>query len=445
MSSIISSFIIAGTGSGVGKTTISLALGRALKRRGLKVRPFKVGPDYIDPRFLKRATGCDCYNLDTWMTSESYISNLYTDKLSGHDVAMVEGVMGLFDGARVTSSYGSTAHVSKVLHSPVILVVHAKGAARSICAMVKGFCEFEPDLNVVGVIANYVGSARHGEMIKEALFHAGLPPLVGAVCNGSLPTFGERHLGLVGADEYREFDLIADIASEVIEDCVDIDEILKMTEQQVDCVNDNCVYPSECTIGIAHDQAFSFYYPDNIESFKRNGIRPVFFSPLNDQVVPSVDALYFPGGYPELYSNELSSNKTMLESVRRFSKSGKVIYGECGGLLYLGREINGHELVALFNSKSSMNQKLKRLGYCSLRPDGIIPWGNVTLRGHMFHYSSLETGDDVKKPFFIERKGKVTQEGVRVNNSFASYFHGHWASNDEAIINFKNFIISNRD
>jgi cobyrinic acid a,c-diamide synthase len=333
MSSNCPRLVIAGTGSGVGKTSLTLGLSRCLARQGLRVQTFKVGPDYLDPSYLKAASGRTCYNLDGWMTSREYVRRLFARATADADIAVIEGVMGLFDGAAALTLEGSTAEIAYWLDAPVLLVVNVHGVAGSLAATVKGFTHFDPELRVAGVIGNHGGSPRHRELLAETLSSSRSVPLVGMVPRGSLPPLPSRHLGLVAAD-YAEltpglFDELADACSQHL----DIPAIVELARSAGDIPIDQpspepvpVITPGRTVrLGIARDEAFHFYYADNLEELARCGAEWVPFSPLADRgLPPDLDGLYIGGGYPELYAARLAENTRMLADVRDYAASGRV-------------------------------------------------------------------------------------------------------------------------
>mgnify|MGYP003587629113 CR=1 FL=1 len=443
-----SSFIMAGTQSGVGKTSLTLGLARAFKLRGKEVQTFKVGPDYLDPSHLSLASGKACYNLDSWMTNSEYVSALYHKKIASAQIGLVEGVMGLFDGASTDSLKGSTAEIALILKRPVILVLDASGMARSFCAMVKGYVEFEKELKIIGVIANRVGSLSHGELLKNALAFDGLPPLLGAVPEGELATLPSRHLGLVDASELDSEEEILNTLATQVEKFLDLDLILNLTKDEQEYPSLSKVIPSKrMVLGVARDPAFKFTYADNLEALEQQGVELQYFSPMKDTKLSShYDALYFPGGYPELYAKELSSNGPFISSLKDFYQQGKLIYAECGGLLYFCESLKTDTseefpLIGLVPAKAQMNKRLSRLGYAEASFLKDNPWGKKgdRLKGHVFHYSSLgeaETLENELAPFEILRRKSKNKEGFLLKNLMASYVHLHWASREESIEHF---------
>lgn len=378
----VSQFLIAGTNSGSGKTTLTLGILRALSRRGMRVAPFKCGPDYIDPLFHKQAAGRDSLNLDLFFHSES----CYAPALADADVAVVEGVMGLFDGVSPGRIDGSCAEVALCLNLPVILTVNAQGMSGSIAPLVKGFSQWHPKLKIAGVIANQVGSPRHGELLKSSLREAGLPPLMGFLLRDERWTLPERHLGLTVHELSDDWlNLLAD----TLESSLDLDQLLSLCRVTHPAANIPAFPPARLRLGVAGDEAFCFYYRSNLDALRRHGVEPVFFSPLHDTCLPpGLHGLYLGGGYPELFLDELAANRTMVNSIKAFAQH-HLVYGECGGYLSLLDEIRDfsgilHPGLGLLPGRARMNRKLSALGYRTVSGD----WGVV--RGHEFHYSSLE-------------------------------------------------------
>ncbi|MDA3894908.1 MAG: cobyrinate a,c-diamide synthase [Desulfobacteraceae bacterium] len=447
-------FVIAGTGSGVGKTSVALGLVRAIKHRGIMVHPFKVGPDFLDPSYLTAAAGQSCYNLDPWMCGETYVKSMYSDQMQSGGIAIVEGAMGLFDGASAVSSEGSAAHVASLLGLPVLLIVNAHGTARSLCATVKGFATFEDNIQVAGVIANHVGSANHARILGEALNSSGLPPLLGSILRNSLPELKSRHLGLVNAGEENQVDGLIDELADVVEPCLEMERILcaQMPAAQKEQISVSqkpysYVHAKNVRIGIAQDKAFCFVYPDNLERLAAAGIAWVPFSPCRDKELPgNLDALYFPGGYPELHAKEISANAAMRDAVSGFAASGRLIYAECGGLMYLSQGVvdqngNRYPMAGVLPVETRMNKRLHRLGYAVVTLTESCCWGEpgVRIRGHEFHYSDIVDpaflNQNWQRCYRVEKRRAIEAEGFLNNhkNILASYVHLHWASRPEAI------------
>lgn len=421
-----SQFMIAGTHSGSGKTTLTLGILRALARRGRTAAPFKCGPDYIDPLFHRQAAGRPSINLDVYFHSHES----YTRYAHNADAAVTEGVMGLFDGTVPGTIRGSSAEIAALLRLPVILTVNAHGISGSIAPLVKGFSEWHPEVRIAGVIANDVGSARHTDLLREALERAQLPPLLGSLPRNERWKLPERHLGLsVGHLEPEWLDALAD----EVEKNLSVDRLLEITRSPRPVSAPMEISPPHLRLGVAMDEAFCFYYEENFELLWRNGVEIVPFSPLRDNILPeNLNGIYLGGGYPELYAEKLSANRPMLEAIRAFSKN-HLVYGECGGYLYLLEglyDFDGvfHPCLGLLSGRAGMNRKLAALGYREATGD----WG--TVRGHEFHYSSLTVpGRDSPLWQAADLRGNRFPSGGMRGRVKGSYIHLHFASNPEAL------------
>lgn len=442
--------VIAGTQSGVGKTSVTIALAYALRKRGLAVQTYKVGPDFLDPSYLAVASGRPCYNLDGWMMGRSYVERLFYRTSQSADICIVEGVMGMFDGADPTGSEGSTAEIAHWLNAPVILIADAHGLARSFAAVVKGFADFDPTVKVAGAIANRCGSADHASLLDQALRSSDLPPLIGGIPLHALPELQSRHLGLVTADTERLPAAILTGLADGLENNVSFDMILELAAEAPPL---RTVTPEEdyqkrnLSIGIAYDAAFHFYYQDLFDELERRGCALKFFSPLADRRLPDgIDALYIGGGYPEELAAALAANNEMLADVIRFSGSGRPVYAECGGLMYLCRSLEDrrgerHSMAGLIPAETRMLDRIKRLGYVEAVMERDSLWGKkgAAVRGHEFHYSEL-TGNPAEsgewRSAYSQKwrsRGNITREGFQRGPVLASYTHLHLASHPEAV------------
>lgn len=443
--------VIAGTQSGVGKTSITLGLVAALVRRGLRVQTFKVGPDYLDPTYLALASSRPCYNLDGWMCGEAYVRGLFCRAAAEADLALIEGVMGLFDGADFNALDGSTAEIARWLAAPVGLVAEAWGVGRSFAAAVHGYSTFAPGINVAGVIANRTGSDRHASGLREALSGSALPPLWGAIQRGALPELPSRHLGLVTADKERVTAALLNHLADAVESSVDLDQLLAAAQAAPALEAPPALAPSpggpKARLGIARDEAFHFYYPDNLEALEQAGCELVPFSPLRDTALPpDLDGLYLGGGYPEEYASRLASNRAFLAALRAFAASGRVVYAECGGLMMLSQGIETldgarHEMAGLLPAWTRMSPRIKSLGYVEISLTQDTPWGATgeRLRGHEFHYSELLTApEDWERAYSVRyrRSGAPVAEGFQSGSVLASYAHLHFASRPHAVARF---------
>jgi len=446
----VPTILLGGTASGVGKTSLTLGIVRAMRRRGMRVQTFKVGPDFLDPTYLAAASGRTCYNLDGWMTGRDYVRGLFARACGDADLAVIEGVMGLFDGAEADSLEGSSAQVAAWLDSPVLLVANAHGASRSLAAAVRGFASFEPSVRVAGVIANRCGSDRHVEGLRTSLQAASCPPLVGAIPRDALPALQHRHLGLLTADSDTLTEQTLEALADAAERWVELDAVMALARtgrnHQDHKDYEDHKDQTRCRIGVARDRAFHFYYPDNLEALRAAGAELAEFSPLTDRELPEgVDALYFGGGYPEVHAAELAANAPMRTAVREFADRGGCIYAECGGLIYLGRTLRGldgasHQMAGVLPVVTRMLERLRTLGYVEVELAADAAWGAAgqRLRGHEFHYSEIESdelaGGGWERAYRLNRRrgGVERSEGFQRGRVLASYVHLHWASRPEA-------------
>jgi cobyrinic acid a,c-diamide synthase len=424
-----SAIVVAGTHSGVGKTTITLGVIGALARRGLTVQPFKVGPDFIDPLHHTHACGRASLNLDGWMLSPATNRARFARATADADAAVIEGVMGLFDGSEGKSDRGSTAEMAKQLKLPFALVIDASAMARSAAALIHGFARFDPDLRLAGVILNNVGGDAHAEMIRDAV--AGEVPILGALPHVPDLAVPERHLGLHLPHEARR-DWVEKLAT-LIEQNVDLDRLLNATSTERPVAPAAVSAPSPTArVGIARDEAFCFYYADNLELLEQAGAELVEFSPLDDPLPDGLDGLYLGGGYPELHAAELAGNEATLQAIRDFAAAGGPIYAECGGLMYLGETLELEEakyrLCGVLPFSTRMPSPLK-LAYVEIETtDGMFGAGR-TARGHLFHHSELTGKPTAERCYRLQTTcGDRCEEGYRVGNVLASYVHLHFAS-----------------
>jgi len=444
MSRPLSAFVIAGTHSGVGKTTAALGIMAALRRHGLRVQPFKIGPDFIDPGLHAEVCGLPSYNLDSWMLSRNYNLSSFHRSMKGKDAAVVEGMMGLYDGVSGASEAGSTAEIAKQLDLPVVLVVDASAMARSAAAVALGYRLFDPKCRVAGVIFNRVGGEGHLRILKEAL---NLGPEL--ECFGGLPfadqlKIPERHLGLMVAQENVLTPRFINQLARWIEDHVDLDRLLQRTRVTLRSsrLEGRREQPAqkEISIAIARDKAFCFYYPDNLDFLRAAGARLQPFSPITDRDLPAgTKGVYLGGGYPELYARELSENRPMRTAIRHFIEAGGPVYAECGGLMYLTNAlIDGQNrklpMVNAYAFKCRMLPRFKALGYREIvsAKKTFIPRGQ-SIRRHEFHYSELQgslDGKKVEETYSIQETTTAKRrEGYRYKNCLASYVHLHFGSN----------------
>ncbi len=435
-------FIISGTSSGSGKTTIALGLMAAFAERGLRVQPFKCGPDFIDPGLHHLVTGKISRNLDLWMAGESFSRKTFLTNCKDADIAIIEGVMGMFDGGN-----SSSGALSEHLSLPNILVLDVRSMAESAAAIVKGFETLNPKAKLKGVILNRIASPRHLELVTKAIREHCDAEILGHLPRTIEFSIPSRHLGLLTGDEVPISDEAIRLLAATVSEHIDLDKILDLctTTGIVPEPNTTPEKKSSCRIGIARDKAFCFYYEDNFDILKKAGAELVFFSPLNDTRLPeNIDGIYLGGGYPELYAKELSNNKVMLTALRQWIENDKVVYAECGGFMYLTQGITDHDeqfhpMVASFPVKAKMQKKRASLGYreihtqqdCCFGPSGTV------LRGHEFHYSNIE-----QMPEEIERIYKVNNssfEGYRHRRVLGGYMHLHFGYSPQVASDFINY------
>jgi len=433
--------VIAGTSSNVGKTTVMVGLVRALRARGLRVAVFKCGPDYLDPTYHARAADAPCHNLDGWMMGREAVVATFARAARGADIALVEGVMGLFDGVSPTGDEGSTAEVAKWLQAPVLLVCDAGGMARSIAALARGFATFDTDLQLAGLICNRIGSRGHLDLLRKAT--GGAPPVMGGLPKEEALAFPARHLGLHTADRGAVPDHVLAAWGERVIEWLDVDAILAVARAapllpEVPTPERIVGEGVRCRIGLAFDEAFHFYYDDNIRRLESLGAELVRFSPVRDSRLPDVDGLYFGGGYPEVHAEALSQNTSMLKDIAAFAAAQGPIYGECGGLMYLSsgiRTVDGklHSMVGIVPGEAEMRDRLQALGYVEVETQDVTVLGppGLRFRGHQFRYSDFRLQSDAECVYTVRRRrgGEVLREGYRIGNTLASYVHAHWASN----------------
>jgi cobyrinic acid a,c-diamide synthase len=442
--------IIAGTNSGVGKTTIVTGILAVLKQKGLTVQSYKVGPDYIDPGYHQLASGKVAHNLDTWLIPTDKLVPIFAKTAFGNDIAIVEGVMGLYDGGRTGIS--STAAIAKLLKAPVVLVIDAKSVGESAAAIALGFKMYDQEVNLAGVIINRLGSKNHQNMICEALEKIKIPVL-GCIYRNEALHMPERHLGLTPVTEHDASDMISQL-QEQISAQVNIEELLKIAHHSsklsntLELTNNTPQFLPKVRIGVAQDEAFSFYYPESLDILKTLGADIVPFSPIKDTELPQVDGLLFGGGFPEMFVNELADNISMRQSIRQACQEGMPVYAECGGFMYLTKQIidfNGQEydMVGVIPAKCNMESKLQTVGYveATALADSVLCAAGDVLRGHEFHFSQMKYEDSIESfPWAFEfkktRTGEVYPGGYAYNNIVASYLHMHFAGNEQNALRF---------
>jgi cobyrinic acid a,c-diamide synthase len=437
--------VVAGATSGVGKTTISLAIMDSLRKKGFRVQPFKVGPDFIDPSYHEIVTKRASRNLDVWMMNESGVTECFATACQDADLAVVEGVMGLFDGMSGKDNFASTAHVASILKSPVILVVDAGKAARSIAAIISGFLQFDKNVRIAGIILNNVASDRHAGYLMEAVSSTVRIPVLGVIKRDKTSLMEERHLGLVPARELEQDKRKRLIrTARIVGEQIGIDRVLGVFGRDpLNFVKKTSSSRKPVTkIAVALDESFNFYYQDNFSALRRAGARLEFFSPVSDSQLPEkINGIILGGGFPEVLADRLEKNTPMGRSIRRAVADGMPIYAECGGLMYLTRSISGYrgssrkmKMLSVVDASTVMTGQLT-LNYTEANCDGPL-LGKALLRGHEFHYSEMrDIAPDTIFAYHLS-KGKGISDG-RDGISFserglAAYTHLHFGGGDLA-------------
>lgn len=420
--------IIAAPSSGAGKTLVTLGLLRALARSGTIVSSAKAGPDYIDPRFHEAASGRACFNLDGWAMRESLLSDLARHSAHNSQLMLIEGVMGLFDGA--AGGGGSTADLATTLSLPVVLVVDAKSQGQSAAAIVKGFAEFRDNCKIAGVIFNRVATPGHAAIVTNAVKPLGIPVL-GTVTETPDIIVPSRHLGLVQASEHEALDVFLDRTADLLTLGVDLDALAGMARPltQVGSATPHLPPLGQC-IAVARDEAYGFAYPHLLEAWQTSGAAVMPFSPLANEAPDSdADAIFLPGGYPELHAGRIASNSIFMDGLKQAAKRGALVYGECGGFMTLGEylidaEGERHEMAGLLPLGTSFAKRGLKLGYRQLEHASTLPWP-TRLRGHEFHYSTLHWQGEADTLFKAEDSigAQLGEIGLRRDNVMGSYAH----------------------
>ena len=449
--------IIAGERSGVGKTTVTLALLSWLSQRGKQVQSFKVGPDYIDPMFHRAVTGRPCRNLDPVITSEAYIPSCFTKHCQEVDYALVEGVMGLFDGTTKTSllqpeilplkDFASTAHVARLLNLPVLLVIDCRSLSGSVAAIAHGYRSLDPRVQIAGVVLNRVGSERHREMLQDALETLNLP-ILGILPRQEQIEIPDRHLGLVPTAEIEQLDDLFKHLAQLANQCFDWQKLLPLLATSVSAIAPSTLSvpePIQVKIAVASDRAFNFYYQDNLDFLEHLGAQLVFWSPLEDPHLPQgIQGMYFGGGFPEVFASDLAANVSIRHSVAQAIAAGIPTYAECGGLMYLCEAIidftgEAWPMVGVLPTTAIMEKKLT-LGYRqaqAIKDSPFLSSGKIVW-GHEFHRSRLTFSSN--NPLFVTRTYKNiianSSEGWYKNQLHASYIHLHFGGYPNIAKNF---------
>ncbi|MCJ7637880.1 MAG: hydrogenobyrinic acid a,c-diamide synthase (glutamine-hydrolyzing), partial [Nitrososphaeraceae archaeon] len=452
--------IIAGTTSGVGKTSITLGILYILKNLGFKIQSFKIGPDFIDPSYHHFVTNSPSYNLDSWLMGKKGLINTFEKYTIGKDIAVIEGVMGLFDGAGGKNNFASTAQIAKILNSPIILVIDASKAARSIAAIAYGFMKFEKGLKIKGIILNKISSNRHFHFIKDAFENKIKIPIVGVIYRNQELIFSERHLGLIPREELddKRRKVILNSAK-ILSESLDAEKIVslirplqneKVRKKKIDTGKEQNM--QSIKIAVALDESFNFYYQENLDTLQEKGAQLIFFSPLNDLRLPEeVDGIIIGGGFPEILAKNLSRNQSMMRAIKKIAESQIPIYAECGGLMYLSKSIKEgtssykndkipeskvnfnktYRMIGLIDAITKMTDQLT-LNYTQGKVINESLFGNINrVRGHEFHFSVMENiSNDSKFSYYLNKGKGITnqKDGIIVYNTLASFTHLHFSN-----------------
>jgi cobyrinic acid a,c-diamide synthase len=438
--------VVAATQSGGGKTTLVTGLLAALRARGLCVQSFKVGPDYIDLGYHQLASGRTGHNLDTWLVPEDRLTEIFARECAGADIAVIEGVMGLYDGGR--RGISSTAAIAKALSTPVLLVIDAKSVGASAAATALGFRTYDCELNLAGVLLNRLGSETHEEMIRAAM--AGIDLRVyGALRRDASLALPERHLGLTPVEEHAAAETVRLVGARV-EEGLELDDILELARSADPLMvaeGQGMEQSASVRIGVARDEAFSFYYAASLAELEACGAEIVEFSPLHDEMLPDVDGIIIGGGFPEMFAGQLSANTSMRASIRRAAEEGMPIYAECGGYMYLMRSLVDfagaeYAMAGVFPVRARMTEKLQMVGYVEAEQtvDTVLGSAGLLLHGHEFHFSVEEADDtaEIVRPLHFTklRNGAQYEAGCIYRNVLGSYLHLHFAGAQTAAKHF---------
>jgi cobyrinic acid a,c-diamide synthase len=436
-------FMVAGTASGVGKTTVALTLMAMLRERGLRVQPFKCGPDFLDTGHHSAICGRASRNLDTWMLDDKANRAIFSSGCRDADAAVVEGMMGLYDGVAGGGEEGSAAQIAKLLALPVVLVIDAGKSARSSAAVVKGFESFDPEVRFAGIVLNHVGSESHYRLLETAICSVTTIPLLGHLPTDAAIAIPERHLGLHTTEETTSAENRLTAFAQNGMQHLNIAPLLDRawTDAAIEDVATPApkIQQTRVRIGVARDKAFSFYYEDNFDLLRENGAEVVPFSPLADAALPqNLDALYLGGGYPELYADALSRNTTMSAGIRALAESLKPVYAECGGMIYLGRALTtldgrSYAMAGVLPIEFEMTPRLVHFGYVNVEfvEDCLLGNKGTEVRGHSFHCSRVLPGSQMPAVYRLKYSlsGREELEGYQFKNVLASYVHLHFRGN----------------
>ncbi|MEH7109777.1 cobyrinate a,c-diamide synthase [Bacillus sp. JJ1764] len=441
--------VIAGTGSGVGKTTLTIGLMSALMKKGYTVQGFKCGPDYIDPSYHTAVTGRISRNLDSWMLTEEMVKEIVSKAGESTDISIIEGVMGFFDGKDPLRNQGSTAEISMITESPVVLVVNCASMARSAAAVVKGFQEFHRGTNIVAVIANQVGSVGHYHIVKSAIEQECGIPVLGYLQQNQELSIPERHLGLIPSIERGELKPFFEQLASLVLQTINVDELYKLTEAPPLVVKKphfNKIEHRSVRLAIARDAAFNFYYQENLELLEAFGAELIEFSPLKGEILPKgVDGLYIGGGFPEEFAQELADHIDTKLSIQSAIENGLPTLAECGGFMYLTESLEttdgrNYEMAGVIPGKVKMQKQLAALGYREIKgaDENFLLKGKLIAKGHEFHYSTFHPKEEWKHAYLTSGIRGEQQEGYMKGNLIAGYTHFHFGSCPELVENWIN-------
>lgn len=444
------SIYISATHKSSGKTVVSLGLCAAFKAQSLKVQAFKKGPDYIDPIWLTQASGNPCYNLDFYTMFKDEITKLFNQQHS--DITIIEGNKGLYDGISVNGG-DANADMAKLLNSSVILVIDAYGITRGVAPLLMGYQLFDTDVNIAGVILNKVVSERHQSKLVQAIEYYTDIPVFGAVRRSKNLVIDERHLGLIPANESPQSQSFIDSASRIIADQVELDKILLLNNKTVTDVLSPTIVSNNLTVAVAKDQVFGFYYQDDLDTFKSLGVNIEYFDTLKVLKLPKCDGLFIGGGFPEMQLQALSANQSLLADIKLKIKQDLPTYAECGGLMYLSREIihqaKSYKMIGIIEGDTVITPKPVGRGYVQLAPTEYHPWSGVASRiyAHEFHYSKLENINPKTHYAYKVKRGVGVdnmRDGILTHNLLATYTHLRSVGSNHWVRQFVNFIKSKK-
>ena len=432
-----------------GKTVVSLGICGALKAQKLAVQPFKKGPDYIDPIWLTQASGKPCYNLDFYNMTEAEILQLYGDKNSTADISIIEGNKGLYDGMSVTGG-DANADLAKLLDIPVILVVDTTGITRGVAALVKGYQDFDQEVNIAGVILNKVAGERHQSKLVQAIEYYTDIPIIGSVRRSKALIIDERHLGLMPANETPQSQQFINSASQLIADQVDLNKLISLEKSTQTAQTESIKLSTpQLRVAIAKDSSFGFYYQDDLDKFSELDVELIYFNTLEDSSLPECDGLFIGGGFPEMQLEALSANQSLLKDIKLKIEQGLPTYAECGGLMYLTQQItnqaDSYPMVGVIDADTDMTPKPIGRGYVQLEPTKEHPWKNVasTIFAHEFHYSKLDNIDPKTHYAFKVLRGVGVdnkRDGILKYNLLACYTHLRNVAGNQWVEQFVDFI-----